>query len=97
MVVNMADHLQESRLKPAELRASICTEIAETRRAFHQFLKRLFDQDLELRSYFPAWSVGELLYHMSTTPKNLPNDLNFIRRLQRIPKIHNRPFNWLHE
>jgi hypothetical protein len=91
----MTEKRNQGSLSPSETRESIRDELESTRRAFHRLLDLLSDQDLQVQSLNPAWTVREVLYHMSLAPRNVPNDLVLIRRLNRIPKIPPGPFNWL--
>ena len=93
----MKEDLQPTNLSPSETRALIRAELESTREAFHRLVDQLSDHDLQVQSLNPAWTVGEVLYHMSLAPRNVPNDLVLIRRLKRIPKIPAGPFNWLNK
>lgn len=91
----MTEEQNQVSSSPAEIHASIRAELESTRKAFHRLLDQLSDHDLEVQSLNPDWTVGEVLYHMSLAPRNLPNDLALIRRLKRLPRIPAGPFNWL--
>ena len=77
----------------AGLRESLRAELESTRIAFHQLLDELSDQDLGIQSLNPAWTVREMLYHMSLAPRNLPSDVRLIRHLKWVPKFPAGPFN----
>ena len=79
----------------ADQRQQIRTQLEETRRAFHSVLEQLTNEDLNQPSLNPAWSIREVLYHMSFAPKNLPLDVWMIRHLKWVPKIPAGPFNRL--
>jgi hypothetical protein len=78
-----------------DIREAIHTELESTRRAFHALLAEITIEDLSKPSLNPAWTVGEVLYHMSLAPKNLPSDVWLIRNLKWIPKFPAGTFNRL--
>lgn len=69
------------------------SQLEDTRTAFHDLLNSLTSEDLKKPSRNPAWSIGEVLYHMSFAPRNLPLDVWMIRHLRWVPKIPAGPFN----
>lgn len=75
-------------------------EIENTRLAFHNLLNSTPEDSYDLPSDNPAWTIGEVLYHMSIAPRFLGMDVrmiinhNWIFRL--IPVIIPRKlFDWL--
>lgn len=78
-----------------DTREEIYAELETTHRAFHALLAEINVEDLSKPSLNPAWTVGEVLYHMSLAPKNLPSDVWLIRHLKWIPKFPAGPFNRL--
>jgi hypothetical protein len=65
-----------------ELRAGMET----TRVAFHALLDSLTDEDWHKPSGNPAWTIGQVAFHMTLAPRMLPADVRLIRRGRRIPK-----------
>ncbi|MDQ2691733.1 MAG: DinB family protein [Chloroflexota bacterium] len=57
-----------------ELRA----ELIETRQAYHELLAQIPDEAFSRRSDNPAWTIGEVLFHMSLAPRFVVTDLRFI-------------------
>jgi hypothetical protein len=78
-----------------ELRQQIKSQLEATRQAFHQLLDEIDVEDLKKPSLNPAWTIAEMLYHMSLAPRILPSDVNLIRRLKWVPKLPTGPFNRL--
>jgi hypothetical protein len=75
-------------------------EIEDTRLAFHRLLDSLPDEAFSLPSGNPAWTIGQVLYHMSLAPRFMVLDVQMIggqRWLYRIvPRIFpKRLFDWL--
>jgi hypothetical protein len=81
-------------------RERLYREIEATGQAFHRLLDSIPDQTLSLPSDNPAWTIGQVLYHMSIAPRFMILDVQMIsgqrwiyRLLPRImPK---RMFDWL--
>ena len=81
-------------------KAHLLNEIEATRQQFHQLLHSLPDDAFTLPSNNPAWTVGELLYHMSIAPRFMVTDVKII--LERpalliwLTKLFpERLFHWL--
>jgi hypothetical protein len=53
-------------------------EIEETRIAFHELLISIPDEAFKPPSDNPAWTIGEVLYHMSLAPRFLSHDVKMI-------------------
>lgn len=75
-------------------------EIEETRQRFHQLLENVPDEAFGKPSGNPAWTVGELLYHMSIAPRFMVADVQLILKrpflLKLLPKLFPEPlFHWL--
>ena len=51
------------------VRLALRSEIELTREKFHRFLVKIPEEALRLPSKDPAWTNGELLYLMSTSPR----------------------------
>jgi hypothetical protein len=70
-----------------------------TKMEFHKLLDSIPVQAYDLPSDNPAWTVAEVLYHMSIAPRFLGKDLNMIIRqdwlFHLIPIIlPRRLFDW---
>ena len=67
------------------------TEMEDTRRQFHQLLNSLPDEAFGQPSSNPAWTIGELLYHMSIAPRLMVADVAIILKrpllLKLLPKL----------
>lgn len=83
--------------RQADLREKIQRELEQTRQEFHQLLSEISEEDLDRPSLNPAWTIREVLYHMSLAPRNLPSDVRLIRRLKWVPKFPAGPFNRLND
>lgn len=57
-----------------ELRA----EMIETRAAYHRLLAQIPDEAFSMPSDNPAWTIGEVLFHMSLAPRFVVTDLRMI-------------------
>jgi hypothetical protein len=78
-------------------REAIRQELEETRANFHKLLDSVPVDMYHLLSANPAWTVGEVLYHMSVALKFLPADVSIIRRFGRLPRPPAFIFNALNE
>ena len=81
--------------KPEQIRQQLCRELETTRQLFHRLLDEIAEGDLDQPSLNPAWTIREVLYHMSLAPRNLPADVRLIRHLKWVPRIPAGPFNRL--
>jgi hypothetical protein len=77
------------------IRDEIRAELEATRTAFHTLLESLSDEEWGQLSGNPAWTVGEVMYHMTLAPRFLPEDVRLIRRLGWAPKLPGGLFNAL--
>jgi hypothetical protein len=82
------------------LHESLRNEIEETCVRFHRLLESIPDSAFAKPSDNPAWTIGEVLYHMSIAPRFLIEDVKMIngqRWLYRlIPILIPRSlFDWL--
>lgn len=80
--------------------ADLRQEIEATRLAFHQLLDSIPDKAFFLPSDNPAWTVGQVLYHMSIAPRLMVLDVQMLggqRRIYRwLPRlVPKRLFDWL--
>lgn len=81
-------------------KALLLQEIEETRLRFHQLLDSLPDEAFGQPSSNPAWSIGELLYHMSIAPRFMVADVAIVLKrpflLTLLPKLFpEQLFHWL--
>lgn len=77
-------------------RKQIRAELEATRIAFHQLLDRLSDADWSRQSANPAWTNGELMYHMAFSLERLPPEIDWIhkgRPFPELPAVLFNPFN----
>lgn len=82
------------------IKAELLDEIEETRKRFHQLLDSLPDEAFGQPSSNPAWTIGELLYHMSIAPKMMVADVAIVLKrpflLTLLPKLFPEwLFHWL--
>ena len=54
-------------------------ELELTRSAYHNLLEEVPEASYELPSINPAWGIGQLLYHIITAVRFLPQDVRMIR------------------
>jgi hypothetical protein len=59
----------------------------QTQKAFHALLEEIPDQALTMPSDNPAWTIGEVLYHMSLAPRLLVTDLRIILGQPLLAKV----------
>lgn len=83
------------------IREELYQEINDTRAAYFELLKRIPEAAYCQPSGNPAWTVGEVLYHISLAPRLLNRDVKMIveqNRLMLLPRlVPRRLFNWLNE
>jgi hypothetical protein len=84
------------------IKQSLRQEVEETQVAFHELLVSIPDETLGLPSDNPAWTIGEVLYHMSIAPKMLGTDAKMILKQNWLYKIipaiiPKRLFDWLNK
>lgn len=75
-------------------------EIEETQQRFHQLLQAIPDDAFSRPSNNPAWTIGELLFHMSIAPRFMVADVAIILQrpylLKLLPMLFpERLFHWL--
>jgi len=63
----------------SDQRESLREELEETRAAYHALLEEIGEEVYGLPSINPAWKIGELLYHIITAVRFLPQDVRLIR------------------
>ena len=68
------------------IREVIRQELEETREQFHQLLHAIPAEDFSRPSANPAWTVAEILFHMSVALRFLPEDVILIRRFGWLPR-----------
>ena len=62
-------------------------ELIETCAAYHAFLAEIPDQAFSQPSDNPAWTIGEVLYHMSLAPRFMTTDLKMIMSRPRLARV----------
>jgi hypothetical protein len=63
----------------SELRAELGAELERTREAFHGLLARLVSEDWDRPSANPAWTIGEVLWHIAKYPLVIPQQLVWLQ------------------
>lgn len=83
-----------------ETRERLHQEIMAAQHAFHQLLDSIPDEAFSQPSSNPAWTIGQVFYHMSIAPRFMILDVQMIsgkrwiyRLLPRL--VPKRVFNWL--
>ena len=81
-------------------RQELRQEIEQTRQEFHHLLDSVPDEAFFSSSGNPAWTIGQVLYHMSIAPRMMVLDVQSIRKqswlFRLIPKLFSRRlFDWL--
>lgn len=66
------------------IRDELHQEIEDTRDAFQQLLEKVPDEALSRPSHNPAWTIGEVLYHMSLAPSLMVADVSMITSQRKI-------------
>ncbi|MFH2103830.1 MAG: DinB family protein [Chloroflexota bacterium] len=82
--------------------ADLRQEIESVRLDYHRLLDEIPESAYLLPSANPAWTVGQVLFHMSLAARLLPGDVGIIKSrvgwLQSIPRLVPRQiFHWLNE
>ena len=94
----MMDTMEEANQPDAQqagsAREEIRAELEATREAYHALLDSLSEEDWNKPSGNPAWTVGQVMVHMTFAPRMLPADVNLIRRGGWMPKLPGFIFNW---
>jgi uncharacterized damage-inducible protein DinB len=80
--------------QPGSVREQIREELEATRQAYHALLESLAEEDWKKPSGNPAWTVGQLMVHMTFAPRMLPADVGMIRSGGWMPKVPAFLFNW---
>ncbi|NUM44050.1 MAG: nitroreductase family deazaflavin-dependent oxidoreductase [Anaerolineales bacterium] len=75
------------------LKDQLRAELEETRQAYHALLAEVTENDWDLPSANPAWTLGEMLYHITVATQNIPLDVALVRRTPWLP---NPPIGLLH-
>jgi hypothetical protein len=83
-------------------REKLRMEIIETQEAFHQLLESIPEDAFGIPSDNPAWTIGEVLYHMSLAPRFLSQDVKMITTQNWMYKIipiliPKQLFDWLNK
>jgi hypothetical protein len=61
-------------------REAIRDEIEATRTAFHELLDSLSEEDWRTKSANPAWSVGQLMWHLASGMEFFPRSVEYCRK-----------------
>lgn len=77
------------------VREEIRDELETVRVSFHELIDSLTDDDWHRPSGNPAWTIGQVAFHMTLAPRMLPADVRMIRKGWRIPKPPASLFNRL--
>ena len=80
-------------MQDADPKEKLRVELEATRKEFHLLLEEIPAEMLDRLSLNPAWTIRDVLYHMSLAPRNLPSDVRLIRHLKWVPKLPPRLFN----
>ena len=72
--------MREVATTPLPDRAAIRDELAETRDRFRALLNSLSAADWKVKSANPAWTVGQLMYHMAWATGFMVSELNSAKR-----------------
>lgn len=74
-------------MDPADVKIRIAQSLEETRAQYHQLLAELSEDDWHKPSMNPAWTVGEVMFHIITALRFLPADVSLIRKNRRVPRL----------
>lgn len=69
------------------LKEELRAELTQTRQAFHDLLAEIPDEAFSQPSDNPAWTIGEVLFHMSLAPRFMTTDLRLIISRPWMAKI----------
>jgi hypothetical protein len=61
-------------------RQAIRTELESIRTAFHKLLDSLSEEDWKKKSANPAWSVGQLMWHLGRGMEFFPQGIGYCRK-----------------
>ena len=86
----------------SDTREALRAELEATRTAFHELLDRVPPALYDTPSDNPAWTVGQVLFHMSLAPRLLIQDVRLITKqswlISLISKLLPRAlFDWLNK
>jgi hypothetical protein len=84
------------------VREELRREIEDTRTAFHSLLDAVPDEALSRASDNPAWTIREVLFHMSLAPRLMVADVSMIthqrRGVQVVTKVIPQSlFDWVNK
>jgi len=79
----------------SDIRDGVRAELEATRTAYHALLGSISVADWRKTSGNPAWTIGEVLFHMTLALRLLPSDVRLIRGSGWAPKLPASLFNWL--
>ena len=79
-------------------RLAVAAELEATRQAFHALLDSLSDADLRRKSPTSAWTIGEILVHVTWSLEQLPAEVQHARHSQdmfNVPQWITDPLSFL--
>jgi hypothetical protein len=79
-------------MKNNETKKAVRLELENTRSRFHEILNSLSKEDWYKKSQFPAWTNGELLFHMAFGFIILSTLINLVLFWARLPKSFSKLF-----
>lgn len=79
-------------MKNNNTKEAIRLELENTRSTFHKILDSLSREDWYKKSQFPAWTNGELLFHMALGFMILPTLIHLVLFWSRLPKSFSKSF-----
>jgi hypothetical protein len=69
------------------IRDDLRAELTQTHNAFHALLAEIPDEAFSKPSDNPAWTIGEVLFHMSLAPRFMTTDLMMIIKRPWLAKV----------
>lgn len=90
-------YMNNNNSEDPEIAEELRTELEATRAAFHELLVSIPAEDWHKLTSNQAWTVCELVFHMTVALRMLPEDVRLIRRLGWTPRPPASLFNWLNE
>jgi hypothetical protein len=91
----MADARGSVSTRNARRRDEIRSELEATRERFHELVGSVAEEQWGESSGNPAWSIGEVLFHIVLRLRLFSFDVSMIRRFRWVPKMPASIFNRL--
>ena len=79
-------------MSDSEVRRRIRDELEETRSQFHTLLDSLSPAEWDAPSHNPAWTNGQLVFHMLFAFMLIPSLFWLVRFSSRLPDRYSRAF-----